>query len=66
MLTMTKLASNLSLHMKKRCSYCDLDLGTGDDYPVVEFVQHLSDKHMDKIDEKDIKNYEKLIKKATR
>ncbi len=66
MITLTKLSNGLSLHMLKRCKYCDLDLGTGDDYPVIEFVQHLAEKHLDKIKPEDIKWYEKLVKKATK
>ena len=61
-----KLSSSLSKHMKRRCAYCDLDLGTGDDYPVVDFVKHLADNHKDKLKEGDIESYNKLIEKATR
>lgn len=66
MVTLTKLSNGLSLHMLKRCAYCDLDLGTGDEYPVTEFVKHLSDKHLDKIKPEDIKWYKKLVDKATK
>jgi len=64
MLQIAKLSNRLSQHIKKRCGYCELDLGIGDDYPVVDFVKHLSDEHRDKIDPQDIKTYEKLIKKV--
>ena len=52
--------------MNKRCAYCDLDLGNGDEYPVIEFVNHLAEKHLDMIKPEDIKHYEKLIDKVTR
>jgi len=60
-----KISSRLDGHLMKRCAYCDMDLGLGDTYPVIEFVKHLSDKHPDKVDERDIKTYNKLIKKLT-
>ena len=66
MVMITKLSSSLSGHMKKRCAYCDLDLGKGDDYPVVDFVNHLEENHQDILSEENIKNYRKLIEKATR
>ena len=66
MVQLTKLSSGLSLHMTKRCAYCNLDLGTGDEYPVIEFVKHLEENHFDKIDPKDIKYYNKLLHKVTK
>jgi len=65
MVTITKLSSSLMGHMKKRCAYCDMDMGQGDDYPVIDFVKHLADKHLDKIKAEDIEHYNKLIKKVT-
>lgn len=66
MIDIAKISDSLSKHMKKRCAYCDLDLGVGDDYPVVAFVEHLAEKHLDKIEANDIDNYHKLIKKMTK
>ena len=65
MLLISKLSNSLMGHMKKRCAYCDMDMGQGDDFPVVEFVKHLAVKHMDKIEPDDIKRYRKLIEKVT-
>jgi len=62
MVNIAKISANLERHLNKRCAYCDLDLGV--DTPVVEFVEHLSEKHLDKIDPKDIETYRKIIKKA--
>ena len=64
MIEVIKLSNRLSKHMNKKCRYCDLDLGSGDEYPVVDFVHHLTEKHMDIIDPDDVKLYEKLIKKV--
>lgn len=64
MVMITRLSSSLSNHMNKKCRYCDLDLGTGDEYPVVDFVEHLARKHLDKIETKDIESYRKLLEKA--
>jgi len=66
MVRLTKLSNTLSLHIHKRCAYCDLELGTGDDYGVIEFVEHLAEKHLDKINPDDIKYYKKLIDKVTK
>jgi len=64
MLLITKISSNLNQHMRKRCAYCELDLGTGDS-EVVTFVAHLEEKHSDRIDEKDLQTYRKMIRKVT-
>ena len=64
MLLITKISANLNRHMRKRCAYCDFDLGSGD-VEVVVFVEHLAEKHLDKIDAKDIEVYQKMIKKVT-
>lgn len=65
MLLITKISANLNRHMRKRCGYCDFDLGSGD-VEVVVFVAHLEEKHADKIDPKDLETYKKMIKKVTR
>ena len=63
MTEIAKLSNKLSMHMKKRCAYCDMDMGSGDDYAVVDFVRHLNDMHAEHIAPQDIKTDEKLIKK---
>ena len=66
MIAITKLSDGLNLHMNKKCAYCDdFNLGIGD-VPVIGFVQHLAEKHLDKIKPEDIKWYEKLVVKATK
>ena len=66
MVRIARISDSLSKHMKKRCAYCDLDLGIGNETPVVEFVEHLADKHPDEIKPEDVENYRKLIKKMTK
>jgi len=63
MVMVMKLSGSLMAHTKKRCAYCDMDMGLGDDFMVIEFVEHLEEKHSDKIEPKDIKHFRKLIKK---
>jgi len=63
MVDIAKISHKLEAHMNKRCAYCDLDLGK--ETPVVEFVQHLADRHIDKIDEKEVETYQKIIRKVT-
>ena len=62
-ISIAKISQSLEHHMNKRCAYCDLDLGR--DTPVVTFVQHLAEEHLDHIDQKDIDTYRKIIKKVT-
>ena len=66
MIQIAKISDSLDKHLKKRCAYCDMDMGLGNEVPVVEFVDHLAKKHPDKIDAEDIENYRKLIKKVVR
>ncbi len=66
MLDIARISESLDKHMIKRCAYCSLDLGTGKDTPVVEFIDHLVEKHPDKIDAKDVENYKKIIDKVTK
>ncbi len=67
MVQIARISNSLDKHMKKRCAYCtEFDMGVGDDAPVVEFVQHLAEKHPTLIDPKDIKIYERLIKKFSK
>ena len=66
MVDIARISESLDKHMIKRCAYCPLDLGTGKDTPVVEFVNHLAEKHPDKIDAKDVENYKKIIDKVTK
>lgn len=66
MVRIAKISDSISKHMKKRCAYCDLDLGIGDDYPVVSFVEHLAEEHPDKIDANDVEKYRNIIKKMTK
>lgn len=66
MINIAKISDNLSRHIKKRCAYCDMDMGHGDDYSVVEFVAHLEQQHAEHIDPKDLEVYKKMIKKVTR
>ena len=66
MVMIAKISGSLDKHLMKRCAYCDLDLGLGNEYPVVKFVDHLVDRHSDKIDPGDVEHYHKLIKKMTR
>ena len=66
MMDIAKISESLDKHMMKRCAYCDLDLGTGKNTPVVEFIDHLAAKHPDKIDAKDIEGYKKIIDKVTK
>ena len=64
MTIIARISSSLQIHMKKQCAYCDLDLGLGDNFSVVEFVDHLVKKHSDKVPEGDINQYRKLIKRV--
>lgn len=61
MINLSKISTEINRHMNNRCAYCDLDMGIGADYPVVEFLDHLEKEHPDKIEEKDLKLYRKII-----
>ena len=64
MVDIAKVSSGLDKHMKKRCAYCDdMDMGLGTELPIVEFIDHLTEKHLDKVDASDIKNYQRLVKR---
>jgi len=65
MVLIAKISTRLDIHLHKKCAYCPLELGLGNEYPVVEFVEHLKEKHPEKIPEGDIKLYEKLIKRLS-
>tara|TARA_R100000750_G_C2317183_1_gene84863 strand:- start:69 stop:311 length:243 start_codon:yes stop_codon:yes gene_type:complete len=65
MMQISRLSNSLDKHMLKRCAYCNKDMGSGDDMPVVEFIAHLAEYHTDKIDAKDIDIYKKMVKKVT-
>lgn len=65
MINILRISNNLDKHMKKRCAYCDWDMGTGDEVPIVEFVNHLAENHLDKIDAGDVEVYRKMIKDLT-
>ena len=66
MAMIARLSNSLDKHMNKRCAYCGLDMGIGDEFPVVEFVEHLASQHQDKIAQEDIEGYNKLIKRMMR
>ena len=66
MLDIAKISDGLNKHMSKKCAYCPLELGTGEDFPVVKFINHLAERHPDKIDVKDVENYRKIIDKVTK
>lgn len=66
MISIAKISNQLEKHLRKRCAYCDLDMGDGENTPVVEFVDHLAEKHRDKLDDAELKNYRKIIDKVTR
>ena len=65
MINIAKVSDGLDKHMKKRCAYCGLEMGLGTDYPVVEFINHLAEKHPDKIDAKDVEAYLRVVKRVT-
>ena len=66
MINIAKVSDGLDKHMKKRCAYCDLEMGFGTDYPVVEFIEHLAERHPDKIDPKDVEAYRKVVERLTK
>ena len=66
MVNIAKVSDSLEKHMKKRCAYCDMDMGLGTDYPVVDFINHLAEKHSDNIDPKDVEMYIRVVKKLER
>lgn len=66
MVRIAKISNSLDKHMKKRCAYCDMDMGTGDNVPVVDFVEHLASEHSDKISPDEVEKYHNLIKKITK
>ena len=63
MLAIAKISNLLEKHMKKRCAYCDMDMGDGENTPVVEFVKDLAEKHLDEIPQEEVDGYFKIIKK---
>ena len=66
MLLISKLSNSLMGHMRKRCGYCEMDMGTGDNFEVIAFVEHLEKEHTDMIEPDDLVRYRKLIKKVIR
>ena len=66
MINILRISNNLEKHMNKRCAYCDWDMGSGDEVPIVEFVNHLAEKHLDKIDVEDVETYKKMVEKLTK
>lgn len=64
MMQVAKLSNKLDKHMKKRCAYCDMDMGTGDNVPVVDFVDHLIAEHPEKITPDEAESFRKLLKKV--
>ena len=66
LIDIAKISDSLDKHMMKRCAYCDLDLGTGTDTPVVEFINHLAENHPDKIATEDIEGYRKIVERVTK
>ena len=57
-----KVSSELDKHMKKRCGYCDeMEMGFGDEVPVIDFIKHLKEKHPDKVTPDQLKQFEKLV-----
>ena len=66
MVRFAKITDSLGKHMKRRCAYCDLDLGSGDDVPIVSFVEHLIMNHPEKIDSNDVEHYKNIIDKITK
>ncbi len=63
MINIAKVSDGLEKHMKKECAYCGMKMGIGTEFPVVEFIDHLAEKHSDKIDAKDVESYKKVIKR---
>jgi len=56
-----KISSDLDKHMKKRCGYCDeMDMGFGNEVPIVDFVNHLKENHPEKVLPDQMKTFEKL------
>ena len=66
MINIAKVSDGLDKHMKKRCAYCDLEMGFGDTFPVVEFLNHLAEKHPDKIKPRDLDDYRSVIERLTK
>ena len=66
MINIAKVSDGLDKHMKKRCAYCDMDMGLGTEFPIVQFINHLAEKHPDNIDPKDIESYLRVVKRVTR
>ena len=66
MINIFKVSDGLDKHLKKRCAYCDEEMGIGGDYPIIEFIDHLAEKHPDKIEPKDVETYNKIVKKLTK
>ena len=59
---MAKVSNSIDKHINKRCAYCDFDLKN--ELHVVEFLEHLLTIHPEKVEAKDIEEYNKIIKKA--
>ncbi len=66
MIHIAKVSDGLDKHMTKSCAYCNLKMGLGDTYPVIEFLEHLVARHPEKIDAKDVETYRKVIEKLTK
>ncbi len=66
MMDIAKISEGLDKHMNKSCAYCNKNLGTGKDTPVVEFIDHLAEKHPDRIEAKAVEGYRKIIEGATK
>ena len=59
---MARVGTNINKHMKKRCAYCDLDFGHGNQTPVLEFIKHLEEKHNDKLIPSELEEFKRVLK----
>ena len=58
-----EMSEDLNRHMKKRCAYCDLDLGLGYDIQVMEFLEHIELNHLEVLEPDKLRAYKGLLLK---
>jgi len=63
MFAIAKFSGDMDKHMKKRCAYCDEDMGIGGEVAVTDFVKHLRDEHSENVPPDELGKLEKFLKK---
>lgn len=58
---LAETSQKLDMYLAKRCVFCDMDMGVGQDVLVAEFIEHLLTKHKDKLTEEQYGEFHRLL-----